>query len=125
VDKTVTPEVTQPWVKYRESAHRDEQHIEFSPNDRVYQSLWRDGHLLTDFVMVQQVKIRGKWRDILKIDCCHQAVHVHHLRLNGSETVKSLQEVNHPADLGIGLEKAQDLIFDKWNNNVRRWERGR
>jgi hypothetical protein len=127
IDKSAetAPAAEPVWERYRDGALRDEQHIEFTAVDRVYQSLWRDGRQITDFVLIQQVKIRGKWRDVVKVDCCHQEVHAHHLCSNGTETKKILQKVAKPADLGIGLEKASTLIFDKWKDNLRRWDRGR
>lgn len=126
VDKSEAAEPGATWVPYRDGgATRHEQHIEVTPNDRVYQSLWTDGHLLTDFVLIQQVKVKGRWRDVTKIDCCHQEVHAHHLRSNGSKTRQVIIQVTRPDHLRTGLEKANELIFDRWKNNVRRWERGR
>lgn len=115
----------EPWKPYRSGSVRDEQHIEFNKDNRVYQSIWRDGRLTTNFVLVQQLKVKGRWRDVLKIDCCHGAAHVHHLTMSGKNDTKDLQKIEKPADLLVGLEKATGLVFDHWQNNVRRWTRGK
>jgi hypothetical protein len=104
---------------------RDEQHIELNQENRVYQSIWRDGRLTTDFVLVQQVKVKGRWRDVLKVDCCHGTVHVHNLTQDGKNETKDIQRIDKSADLLVGLEKATSKVFEHWQNNVRRWRRGR
>ena len=81
--------------------------------------------MISDFVLVQQVKIRGKWRDVLKVDCCHGSVHVHHLTKSGKNETKDLRVIHTPNDLLVGLQKATDLVYDGWRNNLRRWVRGK
>jgi hypothetical protein len=112
------------WKPYRDGARLDENYIDLTDTDRVYLALWYDDHQLTDFVMIQQIKRRSRWSEIVKVDCCHQEVHAHQRKPDDSETRKTLQEVQGPADLRIGLDKANDLIFKHWQNNVRRWRRG-
>lgn len=114
-----------PWAPYRDGATRDEQHIEFADGSRVYQSIWRDGHQITDFVLVQQVKIRGKWRDVVKVDCCHGTAHVHQHTEGGRNDTRDLHSIASPADVQIGLKLATDLVYDHWRNNLRRWQRGK
>ncbi len=119
------PEPEPDWKPYRDGTFRDEQHIEFNADNRVYQSIWRDGQVTSDFVLVQQVKVRGRWRDVVKVDCCHGAVHVHNLTMSGKNETKDLQKIIRPADLLSGFGKATDLVYDHWQNNVRRWNRGK
>jgi hypothetical protein len=114
-----------PWKPYRNGCRQDDNYIGLSEVDRVYQSMWYDGHQLTDFVLIQQVRRKNRWTDVVKVDCCHQEVHAHHRRQDDSETRKLLQIVGVPGDMRIGLDKAIDLIFKHWTNNLRRWARGR
>lgn len=113
------------WTPHRDGARRTENFIDLSDLDRVYQSLWCVDHQITDFVLVQQVKRRSKWSDVVKVDCCHGMVHAHMHAPDGSELQKALQVVRAPSDLRIGVDKANDLIFKHWERNVRRWRRGR
>ena len=113
------------WKPYRKGCRQDFNYIALSGTERVYQSMWFDGNQLTDFVLIQQTKVRSRWTDIAKVDCCHQEVHVHRHRKDGSEQRKVLQAVLTPPDMIIGLKMGQDLIFDHWMNNLRRWSRGR
>jgi hypothetical protein len=114
-----------PWKPYHAGCRQDDNYIDLSEDSRVYQSLWYDGHQLTDFVLIQQVRRKSRWSDVVKVDCCHQEVHAHQRRHDDSETRKLLQQVTAPGDLRIGLDKATDLIFKHWTNNLRRWARGR
>jgi hypothetical protein len=113
------------WKPIRTGSLRDDQHIEFNPDNRVYQGIWRNGPLITDFVLVQQVKIRSRWRDVLKVDCCHGSVHVHQLTMSGRNDTRELQPISKSADLLVGLTKATDIVYDHWENNLRRWKRGK
>jgi hypothetical protein len=121
------PEAAAPqteWKPYRDGAEQVENYIEMSESDRVYQSLWCENHQVTDFVMIQQIKNKSRWTDVVKVDCCHLEVHAHHRRKNDSEDRKVLQVIEGPSDIRIGLDKANDLIFKHWKNNLRRWHRG-
>ena len=65
-------------------------------------------------------------------------VEVHRYHQGGCATAKSMhittvrtgpksgviRDVKTPADLRIGFDKAHDLIFVRWKNCLRRWERG-
>lgn len=113
------------WKPYRDGAQRTENIIDLSEVDRVYQSIWCVDHQVTDFVLVQQVKRKSRWSDVVKVDCCHQMVHAHMHAPDGSEVRKDLQAVRTTADLRIGIDKANDLIFKHWERNLRRWQRGR
>ena len=45
-----------PWKVHRDGGRRDDNYIELTGIDRVYQGQWYDGHLLTDFVLPQQLR---------------------------------------------------------------------
>jgi len=117
----VEPEL---WKPYRAGCRQDLNYIDLTDVTRVYQSLWYDGSQLTDFVLIQQVKVKSRWSDVLKVDCCHQEVHAHQRRHDDSKSRTLLHEIKAVADVRTGLDKANDLIFKHWRNNLRRWERG-
>jgi hypothetical protein len=113
------------WTPRRDSAHRDENYIHVTSDVQIYQSLWYDGHQLTDFVLVLQVKNRSHWSDVLKVDCCHNAVHAHIYTVKGTETIKELQAITQPKDLILGCEMAENLVFKQTDTYLRRWFRGK
>jgi hypothetical protein len=120
-----TEPVIVPWIRHRTGGRRDENYIDVSDGVQVYQSLWYEGRQLTDFVLILQIKVGSRWRDVLKVDCCHSAVHAHFYTMKSVETTKDLQVIATPKDLILGCEKADNLIFNQVESQIRRWSRGR
>jgi hypothetical protein len=114
-----------PWIRHRNGGRRDENYIVVSDDVQVYQSLWYDGAQLTDFIYVLKYKVGGRWKDVVKVDCCHSAVHAHLYRQKSVETVRDLQVISTPKDLMIGCEKAENVVFDQSESQIRRWSRGK
>ena len=117
--------VTVPWIRHRNGGRRDENYINVSADVQIYESYWFDGPQLTDFVFVLKVKFGSHWKEVAKVDCCHNAVHIHEYNQKSQETTKDLQVIAAPSDLRLGCEQAENLIFNQIESHIRRWSRGR
>lgn len=114
-----------PWIRHRNGGRRDENYIDVSNDVQVYQSLWYEGRQMTDFIFILQIKVGSRWKDVIKVDCCHSAVHAHFYTVKSVETIKDLQVIATPNDLILGCEKAENLIFNQSESQIRRWSRGK
>lgn len=102
-------------------------------SDAVVVSLWTDENgRIVHFAMVQQTALyvddeaEPEWVEVAKVDCAHGEVHVHRYSSTGRElSKKAFCTINSPDDVTAGYEYAQTVIFDQWEENLRRWEYGR
>lgn len=96
---------------------------------RIVHVLWWDGKRLADFVLLQQVDVGGdegpEWKDVIRVDCCHQEVHVHRMYDRNEEVYKVVRRIETPEDLQKGAEEAEAIVYDEWEEHLRRWEHGR
>lgn len=119
------------WEPYRHGPG-EWTHVEMFPSGmtRISYGLWWDGGLLTDMVLVQQVDVgdgdEPEWQEIVRVDCCHGEVHVHLLYLADPASVyRVIRPIDTPEDLRAGADEAEQLVYDEWEEHLRRWESGR
>lgn len=81
------------------------------------------------FVLVQQTKYQGSFRDVVEVDTCHDdEVHLHQycrstLARNRNDP-EVLCEVHAVEDIQTGYNLAYDRVFDMWEENLWRWSDG-
>lgn len=95
--------------------------------DRVVVRLATDRAKVMDFAMMQQVLVDledDEWVDIVRIDCCHGEVHIHRFDMQGNDSRQALFPLTGPADVQKGLDYAEDVVYEQWEANRRRWEVG-
>jgi len=80
-----------------------------------------------EFAMVQQtLDDNGDWQEVVRADTCHDEVHVHQFDKTGREISKrSVRKVERVEDVDAGYDEAAVLVFERWEDNVRRWNSGR
>lgn len=89
--------------------------------------LWKHKGKMVDFVLKHELEEEeGIFRDIVKVDCCHGEVHIHRYNADGDEVARDpIRPISEQDDLVEGYEEAKVLVYDKWEENFGRWERGR
>jgi hypothetical protein len=73
---------------------------------------------LIDFAVVQQVRVDGEWRDVLRYDCAHGEIHLHRYR-QGRKPIK--RAVCGLDQIEEGYSRADHAIFGQWQENRRRY----
>lgn len=123
-DLSIPPPPLQRAVPYRACAE-DCRELDLGAA-RIITVMWWDGGLLTDFVFTLDGDLDGEWGPILRIDCCHDEVHIHRFDSSGGESVrKVLRKIESADDIRMGYDEGEREIFDHWEENVRRWGGGR
>lgn len=94
--------------------------IPLGENDRVVlrMVIGMRGQLL-DFALVQQVLDGGRWSDVVRYDCSHGEVHEHRFVKRQRSTIK--KEICGLTEIEDGYKVAEDVIFDGWEENRRRY----
>jgi hypothetical protein len=126
-DMTVVPEPEPVWEPYREGTREEARTFDLlGTGNQIYQALYFDKGKVVDFVLKQEIDDDGVWREVLRVDCCHGEAHSHRFDADGQEVErKVLVKIMKQADVVVGLDKAEKMIYDKWQSNVTRWSRGR
>ena len=125
---TVEPEV-EPWSPPPVDPHdRHESTIDLmASGHRIYQRLDVPKGQVVDFCLSHQAYVEDvdAWLDVVRVDCCHGEVHAHHLDREGRQLTRSvIRPIGHVGDVQAGLEEAEALIYDRWEQHARRWDRG-
>jgi len=89
-------------------------------------------HVATDemvlFAAVQQTYDRGKWRDVVEVDTCHDVdVHLHQYSRSTDARVgdpEVLAMINTGNDFQRAYDIAYDRVIDHWDVNEERWRHG-
>jgi hypothetical protein len=113
-DLGIQPPADTFWEPYREGALQDSIRVDYK-SWVLWRQLWWDGKLLVDFAMSLQRQRGGEmfWRNVLRVDCCHQKVHAHHFDYDGRETCRAvLRPIRVPEDLVVGLAQAEQIADD-------------
>lgn len=80
---------------------------------------------LVEFAVVQMTMYRGRWRNVLSIDSCHDLdVHQHGYGRSQEGRVgdpEPRMPLSRLTDVQDGYDIADDLIFENWVKNRRRW----
>jgi hypothetical protein len=77
---------------------------------------------LVDFAVVQQTRDGQRWRDVVRYDCSHGDVHLHSFRKGRKDAKKKV--LCGLSDIEGGYKQAEDAIFDRWEDNRRRYLNG-
>jgi hypothetical protein len=97
---------------------------------RVVQRLvWDEKGRIIDFAMMLQFladeEIEG-WLDVIRIDCSHGTTHGHRFSFAGKEVERfECVTLNGLGDVKLGLDLAEALIYDQWEEHIRRWQNGK
>jgi hypothetical protein len=130
VDKTVHPEPEPTvWPPDLEAADRDPVPpivVPVSENDRIIQRMTFLRGRVIEFPLMQEHRQGNSWWRVVRVDTCHDEVHVHRYAGGGNEFRRDLiKPITCQADVEAGLDEAEALIFDQWEENLRRWHLGR
>lgn len=121
MDKTVHPEESK-WTPDLDDADVEETVIALVGPHRVFQKLWFLRGQVVDFVLIQQTQgDGGDWDDVVRTDCCHAEVHAHYFRGNQEVRRNVFNPITSQADVTAGLDRAETVIYDKWEENLRGW----
>jgi len=97
--------------------------IHLTEDDRAYVRTVRGSRRqLLDFAVLQQVKVDGEWRDVVRYDCAHDEVHVDTYRKGRKKPTK--KNVCGLDEIEDGYSQAEAAIFDRWEENRRRYFNG-
>jgi hypothetical protein len=56
---------------------------------------------------------------------CHDEVHVHRFGEGNIEVSRTLlMPITSLSDVAAGAELTEKILFEEWEDNLRRWERG-
>ncbi|MDQ1745773.1 MAG: hypothetical protein QOD07_36 [Frankiaceae bacterium] len=84
-----------------------------------------DRRFMVEFALVQQTFFRQRWRDVVEVDTCHDVdVHMHRFARSTGARVGdplSLRPILSLSDVQIAYDVAYDAVFEKWEDNRRRW----
>jgi hypothetical protein len=90
------------------------------------QGLDRETGRLVEFAIMAQVQFDGGWREVARVDTCHEEVHFHLGSVSGKEICrKVLIPIHSPQDVNRGWDEGMEMLTDDWEENERRWRRGR
>jgi hypothetical protein len=89
-------------------------------DDRAHLHTVRDSrNQLVSFAVMQQIRVDGKWRNVVRYDCAHGEVHVHVYRKGRKEPTK--KKVCGLDEIEDGYAEADAAIFGRWQENRRRY----
>lgn len=95
---------------------------------RITQRFRRYHGRIVDFAIVLEAQgPDGEWVEVSKVDCCHAQVHLHQRVVSGDvdDTRVVLREVNSETDIQDSVNTAIDLVFENYEEYLRRWSNGR
>ena len=89
--------------------------------------LWTENGKLVDFLLKHEVEEDdGIVADVVKVDCCDDEVHIHRYDADGEEVTRTtIRPIYTQDDVVRGLDDAKGLVYERWQENHGRWERGR
>lgn len=97
--------------------------VDLDPDNRIAVRLelgsWKQ---LVDFAMIQQIRLDGKWHDVVRYDCAHGEVHAHVYRKG--QKLSTRKRICGLSDIEAGYEEAKTALFDGWIENGRRYRDG-
>lgn len=120
-------------VSKSDRPHRDEcEVLDFDvdllgSDDRIHVRYFLHEGRVVEFAMMQQAMVGpDEWADVVKVDCCHDEVHVHRYSSAGVQVSRTvIRPIRSLDDVETGLDEAEELIYEHWEENRRRWNDGR
>lgn len=95
--------------------------------DRLHIRTWRYRGRIVDFAIMQIIEVDGKDVHVARIDCCHSIIHRHQFDKAGVDLYDHRVIVPIPHEDGwdvvdAGYAAATDVMFNEWEENLRRWK---
>jgi hypothetical protein len=86
----------------------------------------KENDRLLEFALTAQVEHGGGWANVARIDTAHGSVHMHIFNQRGDKiALEELRPVYGPEDVSRGYDEAEHKLIAEWEENLRRWRRGR
>src|SRR5215468_7692552 len=125
-DMAVPTPVAEPWLPDPDECEDHPPYtFDLGPDARVIVRLRTHVTRLVEFALIQQVRYDGQWREVVKIDTAHGEVHAHWFHHSGAQSARTvLQPIRNVDDVDEGYRRAESIVFDNWQTNQRRWQRG-
>lgn len=79
---------------------------------------------LVEMCVWQSIRVDGKWEEVSRIDCAHGHVHRHYFTRTGDSKIVPLEDLTqlHAKEaLDRWVSRAEDIMKEEWEANVRRW----
>jgi hypothetical protein len=90
------------------------------------QGLDKENGRLLEFSMTAQTEFGAGWADMARIDTAHGSVHRHIFDQRGAKiALEELLPVYGPEDVSRSYDAAEIKLIAEWEENLRRWRRGR
>jgi hypothetical protein len=131
VDKTLHPDPVRDAMLHAPEGCpdciEDPQTVVFNDFNQVVLRMQLHGHKLVDFAMIQQHRqsLDHAWIDVLVADCQHEELHVHRCDSTGRRSSRtSVMSITSADDVEAAYLKASDLVFEQWEENLRRCRDG-
>lgn len=84
------------------------------------------GTRVVEFSISHWTHVGGERYEVVRVDSCHYEVHAHQFYRSGSAPSRRvLEPVIQAEDVDASYEPAMEIVFDQWEDNLRRWNRGR
>jgi hypothetical protein len=99
-----------------------------SATDQVITRMQLHKNRLVDFALIQQHRVDADspWLDVAVADCHLDEVHVHWYDHNGQRSGRTgIMPITSQHDVESGFQIASDMLFDDWEENLRRCLDGR
>lgn len=109
----------------------DESPYEMTPADTLHVLYRKRRGKVVHFVLTQATYHHGDWHNVARIDTWHGTIHRHQLDRNGDDVGEPEVLVRIPAGeegwpvVDQGYTDAWGLMFNEWEDNLRRWRDGR
>lgn len=105
--------------------------LDATQGQSVHVKQWCYKGWTVDFSLTHQLEEdAGEYQHVARYDCCHSEVHKHQLyRYSEAETRHTVKQLDDPKtaweDVDTVFPEAYDDMIDNWEENYRRWNRGR
>ncbi len=130
-DKTIKPQpVRDPALHAADGCSdcvENDETVQITTADRVQIRMQLHNGRLVDFALIQQRLADGHgWLDVVTADCRHGVVHYHRHDAKGNRSSKQdVLPISTQVDIDVGYETASAMMFDEWEENLRRCTDGR
>jgi hypothetical protein len=133
VDMSIQPPAAETYSADRSSCKVESFYVDLLGEGRIFTSHWFDGEgRIADFVLVQEVRVEvpsdtgdEDWVEVVRVDCCHGEAHIHYFDSSGGEIQRRVLTVLMTrADVDSALDLAEDLVYERWEEHLGRWQRG-
>lgn len=100
--------------------------IAITATDRLHVRMWLYRGKIVDFAVMQfRVDDSGNEVEVARVDCAHGTIHVHQFTRRSGERQRVMYRIppgNGWEFVNNAYEEAYGLMFDDWEENLRRWD---